>query len=65
MATKSEKFLTTGAFARELGVTPCAVRRWVRVGIITPHRTTTGTSVFREADLRAALAYQGRRRRAA
>ena len=64
MTTKSETFLTTGAFARELGVTTCAVRRWVRVGIVTPHRTTTGTSVFREADIRTARAYQARRRAA-
>ena len=65
MAAKIERLMTTAAFARELGVTPAAVRRWVRDGVISPRQTTSGTGVYRDEDVRAARAYQNRRATAA
>ena len=61
MTAKSERLLTTAALAREIGVCPDTIRLWVRRGVLAPRKTTAGTSVFTDADLRAARQYVARR----
>jgi excisionase family DNA binding protein len=36
------RLVTTGEAARELGVTPVTLQRWVHAGLVTPTETTAG-----------------------
>jgi excisionase family DNA binding protein len=53
---------TSGAAARFLEVSTDTIRKWVALGKLTATRTSTGTLLFRLADLQA-LAESRRRKR--
>ncbi len=55
-ATATEPvYCGTTDFARSLDVSSAAVHKWVRLGLLAPHRTKRGTRLFTEADREAIL----------
>ena len=48
----TNEYLTTGEVARLFGVSPSAVTRWARTGVIKAIRTPGGHFRFRAADVR-------------